>query len=174
MCRKTKYLLIIKHCYQASNITTIRRVEEAIRDINNLIIISSLLITLPISKLSCLLLTNRHGRQVFLHEEVSGYDGFVLGLLISVQHLHSCVLVQIVEECDGLPAPPPTTCRGVDNLVQRGLPSVIGPAAHEVAQVDDEGTLHVGHVYPGGGFSVLAYLQTGACTHQHITQDAKH
>ena len=40
-------------------------------------------------------------------------------------------------------------------------PQVVGPSAHQVAQVDDEAVLHEGHVHPARRILVLGDLQTG-------------
>ena len=48
-----------------------------------------------------------------------------------------------------------------DHSVQGRQPQVVGPPAHEIAQVDDERSLHEGHVNPTRRILVFGNLQAG-------------
>mmetsp|Transcript_90172 Transcript_90172/g.250504 ORF Transcript_90172/g.250504 Transcript_90172/m.250504 type:complete len:204 (+) Transcript_90172:440-1051(+) len=104
-------------------------------------------------------------RQVLEHQELAGNNRVVeCGLLLrdaGRDRLHKRVLVQVVEKGQRQPpAPRFNLVSGwVDHAVQCGAPPVVGPAAHEITEVDHKAILHEGHVMPGGLVPVLGDLE---------------
>jgi hypothetical protein len=93
------------------------------------------------------------GRQVLLHQQVERFDGLVLwrvrGALARLDALDHVIWVDVVEKCHRLAATGAASIkRRRHNTMQRGNPSIVGPASHEVTQIDDVSVRQVRHIEP--------------------------
>ena len=98
-----------------------------------------------------------HSGQVFLHQEITSNNGLIFRYIVP-QYSHTSILIQIIEKRNRLSSTPSASCRWIDDLVQCTLPFIVGPATHQIAQINNEGILDIWHICPCGWVAVFAYL----------------